>query len=92
MAVLIFINTWTLNSNFIENGDDKDFQLFTGVTGEQYTEFSDYMLGTRVSAREWTQPLIAQNRSIMSRLTINTGRNLLITNRVKNPATVLTRF
>lgn len=59
-SIYILGNGWTLNSNFIENGDEKDFQQYTGTTDEQYQAFSDYMLGTREGVREQMLPLMTQ--------------------------------
>lgn len=60
LSVYVYGNGWTLNSNFLENGDEKDFQEFVGTTDEQYQEFSDYMFGTREVVREQMLPLMAQ--------------------------------
>ncbi len=60
MTIQLMGNGMTLNSNFIENGDEKDFQQYTGVTDEQYREFSDFMLGTREVVREQMRPLMVQ--------------------------------
>lgn len=60
LSVFIFGNGWTLNSNFIENGDEPDFQQFVGTTDAQYQAFSDYMLGTRAAYQEKMQPIFSQ--------------------------------
>lgn len=60
MVIQITGNGMTLNSTFLESGDEPDFQHFAGTTEEQYQEFSDYMLGTREIVREQMLPLMTR--------------------------------
>ena len=60
MTVQMTADGKTLNSMFIENGDEPDFQQFIGTTDEQYQEFSDYMLANKEIVRGQSQPLMEQ--------------------------------